>query len=289
MLGTRLQIRPYSRRDRSALLDLSWYSQWTHKHLDWYTIGRWLDREDVLVFLAWEGEALVGYIGLSPENYGTSWLRLMGLRDGFMPATIVRELWQCAEAKCLELGIHNIMVLMVSNWLPMYLRDYGFIYWDDIITFNFHGKYDPHHSKPSVRVRAAEVEHLPAIARVDRLAFRHNFRLSRADLRQALRIAAAATIAEYEGEIVGYQVSTRHREVGHLARLAVVPGMQRRNIGSVLLQRQLQDFEQRRIKTISVNTQLSNLPSQRLYQRYGFFRTGFDLEIWNKRLPRASK
>jgi len=288
MLGTRLHIMPYSRRYRNDLLDLCWYSQWTHKHLDWYTTSRWIDRDDVLVFLAWEAEKLVGYIGLSPENYGTSWIRLMGLRDGFMPETIVRELWQCAEAKCLELGISNIMVLMVTNWLPAYLRDYGFIYWDDIITFNYLGDYDPHQPDPALKVRPAEMERLPAIARVDRMAFRDNFRLSQIDLRQALRIAAAATIAEYEGEIVGYQVSTRHCEVGHLARLAVIPGMQRRNIGSALLQRQLGDFEQRGITTISVNTQLSNVPSQRLYQRYGFFRTGFDLEIWNKRLPRPS-
>ncbi|MDE2859650.1 MAG: GNAT family N-acetyltransferase [Chloroflexota bacterium] len=286
MLGTRLRIRPYNRRYRGDLLDLSWYSQWTHKHLDWYTISRWLDRDDALIFLAWEGEALVGYIGLSPENDGASWIRLLGLRDGFMPETIVRELWRCAEAKCLELGISNIMVLMVSNWLPAYLRDFGFIYWDDIITFNYLGKHEARPPKPSLKVRPAEMEHLPAIARVDRMAFRRNFRLSQVDLRQALRIAAAATIAEYEGEIVGYQVSTRHCEVGHLARLAVIPGMQKRQIGSALLQRQLRDFEGRGISTISVNTQLSNLPSQRLYQRYGFFRTGFDLEIWNKALPR---
>jgi len=286
MLGTRLRIRPYNRRYRGDLLDLSWYSQWTHKHLDWYTISRWLDRDDALIFLAWEGEALVGYIGLSPENDGASWIRLLGLRDGFMPETIVRELWRCAEAKCLELGISNIMVLMVSNWLPAYLRDFGFIYWDDIITFNYLGKHEARPPKPALKVRPAEMGHLPAIARVDRMAFRRNFRLSQVDLRQALRIAAAATIAEYEGEIVGYQVSTRHCEVGHLARLAVIPGMQKRQIGSALLQRQLRDFAGRGISTISVNTQLSNLPSQRLYQRYGFFRTGFDLEIWTKALPR---
>ena len=289
MLGTRLHITPYDRRYRSELLDLSWYSQWTHKHLDWYTTGRWLDREDVLVFLAWDGEQLVGYIGLSPENYGSSWIRLMGIRDGTMPETIVRELWRCAEARCLDLGIRNVMVLMVTNWLPTYLRDYGFIYWDDIITFNYLGDYDPRQPKPSLEIRPAEMEHLPAITQIDRMAFRHTWRLSQMDLRQALRLAATVTIAEFEGDIVGYQVSTRHREIGHLARLAVVPELQKNNIGSALLQRQLRDFERRRITTISVNTQLSNLPSQRLYQRYGFFRNGFDLEIWNKRLSHPQR
>lgn len=288
MLGTRLRIEPYSRRHRGDLLDLARYSQWTHRHLDWYTIGRWLDRADALVFLAWDGGELVGYIGLSPENYGRSWIRLMGLRDGFMPATIVRALWQGAEAKCVELGISNIMVLMVSNWLPNYLRDYGFIYWDDIITFEYLGEHERRQPQPALIVRPAEMECLPAIARVDRMAFRHNFRLSQHDLRQALRIAASVTIAEVEGEVVGYQASTRHCDVGHLARLAVIPGMQGRNIGSALLQRLLADFEGSGVSTISVNTQLSNLPSQRLYRRYGFFRTGFDLEIWTKALPRPS-
>ncbi len=286
MLGTRLHIKPYHRRNRIELLHLCWYSQWTHKQLDWYSINRWLDRDDALIFLAWGDEKLLGYIGLAPGNDGATWIRILGLRDGSMPATIISELWRCAEAKCIELGISNIMVLMLSDWLPLYLCDYGFIFWDEIITFNYLGNYEALLPEVHISIRPAEMEHLPAIAQIDRLAFQRDFRLSQIDLRQALRLATAATIAEYEGEIVGYQVSTRHREAGHLARLAVIPRLQKRNIGSALLQRQLQDFKQRGIKTISVNTQLSNLPSQRLYQRFGFVRSGFDHEVWNKALPR---
>ena len=64
MLGTRLEVTPYVRRHRSALLDLNTQSLWTHKHLDWYSIGQWLDQERGHVYLAWEESRLVGAIGL---------------------------------------------------------------------------------------------------------------------------------------------------------------------------------------------------------------------------------
>jgi hypothetical protein len=36
----------------------------------------------------------------------------------------------------------------------------------------------------------------------------------------------------------------------------------------------------RRVRSLTVNTQLSNLRSQRLYSAYGFRRNGHDLPVW---------
>ena len=285
MLGTRLHITKYQRHHRTQLLDLTWHSQWTHKHLDWYKTSQWIDRDDVHIFLAWQNEQLVGYLGLSAAIDAITWIRLLGIRDGNMPGAIVRELWQNAESHCLDIGISHVIVLMVTNWLPTYMRNLGFMHLDDIITLNHLGITLPDQPRAPVKIFPAEFEHLPTIARIDRQSFRAPWRLSVRDLRQAIRLASNATIAESAGEIVGYQLSTRHREAGHLARLAVLPAHQGQQIGSVLLHRLLFDFNGRGIHSLSVNTQLSNLPSQRLYQRYGFFRNGFDLELWNKRLP----
>lgn len=284
MLGTRLKITAYERQHRSALLDLAWYSHWAHKHLDWHKTGGWLDSESGHILLAWHGGQLVGYIGLSPQCDGWSWIRLLGIRDGRMPGLVVRELWQAAEARCAELKILNVVILMITNWLPTYLRERGFNCEEDIITMSQVVRALPPRPASPARVRAAEAPDIEKMALIDRLAFEPRWRLSESDMWQAFRIAASATVATLHDNVIAYQLSTRQDEIGHLARLAVHPAHRRKRIGSALMHQLVADFRARNTTELSVNTQLSNLPSQRLYERYGFFRNGYDIELWRKQL-----
>ena len=284
MLGTRLKITAYDRHHRSALLDLTWYSQWAHRHLDWYKTGQWLDQEFGHVLLAWQGDELVGYLGLSLPIDGCSWIRLLGICDGRMPGLVVRELWESAESRCLEQGISSVVILMVTNWLPTYLSKLGFENADDIITMNHIGSLRPAQPSSPAQVRSAEAKDVEQLLHIDRLAFQVPWQLSHHDMWQGFRMASSATIATLDGEVVGYQLSTRQDEVGHLARLAVDPAHRRKGIASALLHHLMDDFWQRGVTDLSVNTQMSNLPSQRLYERYGFFRNGYDLELWHKQL-----
>ena len=284
MLNTRLHVTAYERRYRSALLDLTWSSPWTHKHLDWYKTSHWIDRDDVRIVLAWDGDQLVGYLGLSPPLDGHCWVRLLGIGNGNMPGAIMGELWQSAQTYCRQSGISTVVMLMASSWCSKYIPSLGFVYRDDIITLNHIGTASPNRPPLPIKVYPAETEHLSDIARIDQLAFRPPWLMSLRDLRQARRVAANSTVAELAGEIVGYQISTRHDEVIHLARLAVTPAHQGKGIGAAILTHLLDRNGRREIHSISVNTQLTNLPSQRLYQRHGFVRSGFDIEVWQKQL-----
>lgn len=284
MLNTRLHISTYERRHRRALLDLVWSSAWTHKHLDWYKTSSWIDRDDVHVGLAWDDDQLVGYIGLSPPVEGHCWIRLLGISSGNMPGAIIRDLWQSAETHCRKSGVSTVIMLMASNWCFKYMPSLGFSYLDDIITLNHIGPALPSALPSPVHVYAAEAEHVSDIARIDRQAFRPPWYLTLNDLRQAHRIAVYSTVAEIAGEIVGYQICTRHDEAIHLARLAVTTEHQGKGIGAALLAHALRHTHSRSIDSMSVNTQLSNFPSQRLYQRRGFVRNGFDIEVWHKQL-----
>lgn len=284
MLNTRLRITAYERRHRRALLDLIWSSPWTHKHLDWYKTSSWIDRDDAHVALAWDDDQLVGYLGLSPPFESHCWIRLLGISSGNMPGAIIRDLWQCAEAHCRQSGVSTVLMLMASNWCFNYISSLGFSYLDDIITLNHIGPAMPSALPSAVHVYAAEAEHVYDIARIDRQAFQPPWYLTLEDLRQALRVAVLAAVAEIAGEIVGYQICTRNEEMIHLARLAVAPELQGKGIGAALLTHALGHARGRGIDTMSVNTQLSNLPSQRLYQRRGFVRNGLDYEVWRKQL-----
>ncbi|MCY3780728.1 MAG: GNAT family N-acetyltransferase [Chloroflexi bacterium] len=284
MLGTRLDVRPYERQRRSAVLELSAFSQWTHKHLDWYNIGQWLDQGRGQLFLAWHGAELVGYIGLSRPIEGCCWIQLLCLRDGRMPGLVVNELWERAEAHCRRSKIRHVAMLMVTNWLATYLGPIGFKYADEVITMSHIGSRRPALPDFSVAIRAAEPHDVPGIAEVDRLAFPALWRMTPAEIWQALRISTHADVAVLADQVLAYQFGTRHKDVAHLARLAVRPDHQRKGIGTGLLHQFLGECERLPVETVSVNTQLSNAPSQELYQRSGFFRNNSDLELWSKRI-----
>jgi ribosomal protein S18 acetylase RimI-like enzyme len=88
------------------------------------------------------------------------------------------------------------------------------------------------------------------------------------------------TVAERDSAIIGYQLSTLYFDGGHLARLAVHPSAQGGGVGAALLHDLIQRFMRRGVGSITVNTQASNTRSQRLYQRFGFERNGYDLPVW---------
>jgi GNAT superfamily N-acetyltransferase len=282
MQQTQLQITLYERQHRNELLNLSYYSQWTHKHLDWYKTGQWIDRDEGIIYLAWQDSKLVGYIGLSLPLHGASWVRLLGVRDGVVPRPIIEHLWWAVESHGLQLGINKFAVLMVTHWLAAYMGSLGFDYLEDIVTLNRASQSLPSVPISPVKVYSANSEDLPHITRVDQLAFRPPWQMTRHDLWQAFRISANATVALLDDEVVGYQISTRNRAIGHLARLAVMPNRQGKRIGSILLHELLSKFDRRGIKSVTVNTQVSNESSHRLYSHYGFQHNGFDLAVWQK-------
>ncbi len=284
MLSARLKITAYERRHRSALLDLAWYSQWAHKHLDWHTTSQWLGDGLGNVMLAWHGDQLIGYIGISLPVKGWSWIRLLGIRDGRMPGFVVRELVEAAEARCAPLGIKNLLILMITNWLPAYLSELGFQIDEDVITMSHIGSALPPKPTVAARIRAAEAQDVANMALIDHLAFEPPWQLTEYDMRQALRIAASATVALLDDELIAYQLSTRQDEVGHIARLAVHPAYRRGRIASAVMRQVAADFLSRNLTKLSVNTQKSNLPAQRLYEGFGFFRNGNDIELWRKQL-----
>ena len=282
MLQTKIDIIPYERQHRNELMNLSYYSHWVHKHLDWYKTGQWIDRDEGIIYLAWQDDKLVGYLALSLPLHGASWIRLLGIHEDYSPRPIIDQLWRAAESHAMRMGVNRFAVLMVTGWLAPYIGGLGFNYVEDIVTLNRTKNILPPAPESPVKVYPANTDDIAMITRVDHLAFQPPWQMAGQDLWQAFRIAASSTVAVLDDEIVGYQISTRHRVAGHLARLAVLPNRQGNRIGSMLLYNLLDKFDKRGIKSITVNTQTSNVSSQKLYTHYGFEHNGFDLAVWQK-------
>jgi ribosomal-protein-alanine N-acetyltransferase len=274
-------ITRYERPNYRAVLDLIYSQQHVHTHFDWYTAERWLDQQSVPVLLAWEGPLLMGVLGASDPLNGASWLRLMVVRDSADRAAVMSRLWDIMRESLRGMGVREVWLLATSDWVKEVAPVFDARQAETIITLRRTEIDLPPVLNHDVRVRPVHMEQdLGEITRVDHAAFTPPWQLAQSDLRQAIRIASSCTLALLDGEVVGYQLSTRHRESGHLARLAVVPGLQGSGVGGALLNGLLAQFSTRGVHTMTVNTQNSNTRSQRLYSYYHFQRNGYDLPAW---------
>jgi ribosomal protein S18 acetylase RimI-like enzyme len=282
-----ITIAPYARQHRRGLLRLIQNEHRLHIHLDWHTVDEWISDPNVLIYLAWHGQEMVGAIASSPPQEHASWLRLVVSGDNIDTDDLLAALWPPLQARLADLGVRDVGVLVLHPWLAPYLSPLGFTFHEEIVTLRRYGNSVPPPRRTDVHVLHVDWREAKQAAAVDHAAFAPIWQLDLATLRQAARAAYSFTLAELDDRIIGYQISTRYQDGAHLARLATLPEVQGSGVGGVLLGEMIQQLLRRNISDITVNTQHSNVRSQRLYQRYGFQFTGLNMPVWTLRLPTA--
>ncbi|MBZ0302693.1 MAG: GNAT family N-acetyltransferase [Anaerolineae bacterium] len=285
-ITTGISVTTLERAHRRAVDDLLFHSYQVHTHLDWYEPVDWLDQHPALVRLAWVNHRLAGLLALSQTLNRTSWLRIVALSDDSPANTVLGALWQDILPELRDLGVETVSALVMRQWVINYLRDLNFVFVEDVITLQRSSTLLPDQPDLPVRVRGLYPDDLPRLTAIDQAAFSAPWQMTQSEIRQASRIAELCTVADVNAEPVGFQISTLYRDGAHLARLAVDPNNQGHGIGSILLHDLLRRFMERDIMSVTVNTQASNLRSQRLYRTFGFRRNGYDLPVWMIRIRR---
>ena len=275
-----LTVMPYQRKYRDKVLELRFYSQRTHSHLDWHRPVNWLDRNEERVFLSCHNEDIIGFLGVSEPLNKSAWIRLVGLHHSADAAVVLKGLYHQAKQYLQQQGVERVFVLVGENWILPVLPDFGFEEYHQVVTLFRQQTALPPEKPHNVSIRQIYTENVDAVLNVDNAAFPTPWQMTRDELYQAVRIASSATLAVRQGDVVGYQIATRQRTRGHLARLAVHPDHQGSGIAAVLLRHMIETMQKRGMRSISVNTQDSNLISQKLYQRFGFQRNFFDLPVY---------
>lgn len=277
-----LEIRPYERRDLSAARSLTFYNYHTHSQLDWQTVEDYLHAPPKRIWVAYRHHELVGIIATSDPLDGSVWLRLLSAKDVPAPNEILWQLWRTATDYLRAEGVTQVGVLLMRDWLLDFLLAWGFVRHEQIVTLRRYSRSAPPPVPQAEHVRIVPIEraHFETVRAIDNAAFMRPWQLSLGEIYLGVRIATHATLALYQGEPVGYQISTTYGFNGHLARLAVLPTQQGRGIGKQLLGELLAYFHHQHIWSVTVNTQESNIHSQRLYLQYGFIRNGYDLPMW---------
>lgn len=117
-------------------------------------------------------------------------------------------------------------------------------------------------------VRRLEQRDLEGAARLEKLCFREPW--SVASLELLLKDWAIGTVAEEDGQILGYGGMLTVPGEGQITNIAVHPDARRRGIGRSLLSFLLREADARGLEQVVLEVRKSNGPALSLYRDAGF-------------------
>lgn len=271
-------VRPANPSDKNAILNLIRFETHTHSHLDWKPVEDWLGSQPYL--LAERGRRALGALACPPDPPDTAWLRLFVTVDDLPPAELWNLLWPRAHEALAAAGVRVAAALSLDGWVDGLVRSAGFQQTHAVVVLTRkRGAAPPPRPVPAT-IRVAQPADYEAVAATDYAAFVPPWQMSAAVIHDAIRRADYLTVAEVEGEIVGYQLTTPSHQGAHLARLAVRPAWQGQGLGAALVHDLIQYTNRRNYHELTVNTQDNNAGSLSVYQRMGFVRSSVQYPVY---------
>ena len=266
-------IRRAQPADQPRLANLLYFESYVHRHLDWRSPLDWLGAPEYWV--AEQNGQINAAFACPPDPEDIAWIRLF-LRSTAIPAEVAwNTLWETAKQSLAERHGLVVAAIVIHDWFQQLVEAGGFVEGQQIILLEHNGASFPEYPSPaSLLIREMLPDDLPAVASLDAEAFAPLWRNSLASLQRAFAQAGPATVAFSDGQMVGYQISTKNSFGVHLARLAVSPAFQGQKLGYLLVQDLLRQIYRLGIFRLTVNTQSNNRASLALYKKIGFQLTG---------------
>jgi ribosomal-protein-alanine N-acetyltransferase len=274
----KLRVRPAEVEDRNAIISLTRYETRVHAHLDWKPIEAWLGAQPFL--LAERGRRVVAALAALPDPPDTAWVRLFALAEHESAEAMWPLLWSEARLQLESQVVHGAAGLSIDGWMEALYTQAGFRQTHAVLVLARELTTAVSPPSPRAAVRPARPDDHAAIIATDLAAFVSPWQMSGAVLRTAFAEAGWVTVAEVEGKVVGYQLSTPSPEGAHLARLAVLPEWQGRGLGAALVADLIAHYHAQGARRLTVNTQDTNSASLALYQRLGFQLSGLRYPVF---------
>lgn len=163
-----------------------------------------------------------------------------------------------------------------TPWLRRSLETLGYQHVMNVVGYDKLEMSVPASGNQAVVVRRARAEDLSAVLQIDAACFPTPWVKGEEILGPALISAPYFSVVEFSGEVIGYTYVTIHQGGvhAHLVRIAASPTHQGMGVGVRLLAEVVRFCYHRRIEVLSLNTQDYNQQAQRLYEWFGFERTG---------------
>lgn len=291
-------VRVATRADAAAIMDLLHKATYRHYHVDWYVPGDWLgspgfvvqpdpeqSRSSVTARLLGGRQRLRACLAAAADPLPAAWVRVAAITNGERSQDILPALLQVAATNLGREGVTELAWLAVEKWPNSWLPELGFECANEIETYIKEDKAIPRLDPVSgLRIRPVLDRDLEALARLEAAAFAPLWRHSARGLGIARGQAFSFDVALLDDEIVGFQLSAAGSQGAHLVRMTISPQWQRIGIGSALLAHTLDHYYRQGLTHVSLNTQVDNTASQRLYGKFGFQASGERLPVWVRQL-----
>lgn len=292
-----MTIRPATASDKGNITRLLQRSTRSHVHADWHTPGDWLGtagfvvaeqrsadrpaRRSPLAIWPTHDPELSGCLSAAADPLPAAWVRVAAVGQNVEPVPVLAAMLAVVIPHLRAMGVTQLAWMTIESWPDTWLPALGFQIINWIET---HVKEDvaiPLNSvNPKVGVRPAQAADMPQLAAMEAAAFDPLWRHSAATLALAWRQSISFDVAELDGQIVGFQYSSAGGSGAHLSRLTVSPAAQGMGVGSALMVSALEGYRRLGWRQVSLNTQVDNTASQRLYQKFGFQAAGERTPVW---------
>ena len=267
-----IKIRPAIKKDYSQLEYFLRNEFFVHQHLDWRPVLEWLGFQPFFVAEI-DGE-IIACLAAPIEVEKVAWIRLFACSSLFSRTEIWKLLFEELISSYQKEKIDLMVVLGIHQWFNQLLLDQKFRIHQHIVVFEwFLNSLPVVKTIPELQIRPLESKNIKEVALLDKKCFDSLWQLPENSMEKAYQQSGYSTIAIIQEKIIAYQMSTETNNSAHLARLAVDPLFQGKNIGKSLLVDLFSHYNKREIYKITVNTQDDNLRSQALYNQMGFTKT----------------
>jgi [ribosomal protein S18]-alanine N-acetyltransferase len=209
----------------------------------------------------------------------TTWIRGLALADGLTTGAAFDALLPPFHAL---LRSHTLGCVYYAGdeaadiWVQPALQTRGYVHETDVVVYEKTKLDVPAQGNQAVRIRRAQAVDLPRVLEVDRACFDPQWNKDESVIGPSILEAPYFVAAEIDGRVIGYAFATSHftGRLMHLVRIAVLPQYRGQAIGVRLLADVVEFARVRGADLMTLNTQSYNTAAQRLYEWFGFRRTG---------------
>lgn len=296
------KVRTAVQQDKADIMLLLQNGRYTHVHLDWQPPVNWVGERGFVVvptkaetsspmgdgWFGW-GSSLLACLAAVADPAPAAWVRTAALRREDEAQELLAAMLDQVSNYLQDTAVTELGWLVLNDWPLKWLPSLGFNQVNEIVTYSKYDMDTPVTAVPkALTIRSANLADMDMLAAIEAAAFDPLWRHSACALRQAYHQAFSFDIAEWNGRVAGFQYSTSNQDSAHLARMTILPELQRAGIGSALLSHTIQGYKHSKLRYITLNTQIDNYPSQKLYTKYGFQVQDQKLPLWVKSIPSAT-
>lgn len=211
---------------------------------------------------------------VSPDRLQVAWLHLFAAGNPPGPRAAWERLWPEAKTNLTRMDVPSVWVMTTQEWLIDLLTQSGFVKNGRVIAYYLRPSHPRPESGHAALVTPMQESDLPEVERLDHAAFSPPWQMDSEALKETWKQSILATILRREGQIAGYLMASHTAHGVHLTRVAVHPREQNKGLGRILITHLLNYFHHQGAPRITVNTQIENRRSQRMYRALGFVEMG---------------